>query len=168
MKNLLTIAGSDSCGGAGIQADIKTFSAHGCYAMSVITAITAQNTVAVNAVLDTTPEMIKEQLDAIFTDIRVDGVKIGMVSAAPAIKVIVEGIKKYAPPIVVVDPVMVSTSGFNLLNPAAIDTLIHTLLPRATIITPNIPEAEILANMKIRTTADIETSAKIIHGIGAK
>ena len=122
MKKLLTIAGSDSSGGAGIQADMKTFSAHGCYAMSVITAITAQNTVAVKDVMDVPPEMVKAQMDAVFEDVFPDGVKVGMVSAIATIATIAEGLKKYSPKILVVDPVMVSKSGYHLLRPCLLYT----------------------------------------------
>ena len=168
MKKLLTIAGSDSCGCAGIQADIKTFSANGCYAMSVIAAVTAQNTQGVFAVQDIDPDIIKAEIDAIFTDIEVDGVKIGMVSNAESIRVIAERLRKYKPGKIVLDPVMVSKSGYDLLKPEAVRTLIEELVPLAYVITPNIPEAEIIADMKIVDREDVEEAAKRIKAMGAK
>lgn len=116
MFHLLTIAGSDSSGGAGIQADLKTFAANGCYGMSVITAVTAQNTTGVTAIQNIDPEVIGAQIDAVFQDVRVDGVKIGMVSASPQIQVIAEKMRQYAPKVLVIDPVMVATSGAYLLE----------------------------------------------------
>lgn len=167
MKHLLTIAGSDSGGGAGIQADIKTFSAHGCYGMSVITAVTAQNTCAVTAVQDITPEIIAAQLDAVFSDIRVDAVKIGMVSQTASIRTIAQKLRQYRPEIVVVDPVMVSKSGFHLLQPDAVEALKDELLPLAVMLTPNIPEAEILTDMKIVTQEDRKCAAEKLKKMGA-
>ena len=146
MKKALTIAGSDSGGGAGIQADLKTFSAHGVFGMSVITAITAQNTMGVLAVQDVWPEMIAKQMEAIFEDMGAEVVKVGMVSQPETIRVIAAGLRKYAPPLIVVDPVMVSKSGYHLLQPEAEAILIAELLPLATLVTPNIPEAEVLAD----------------------
>lgn len=168
MKKVLTIAGSDSSGGAGIQADLKTFSAHGVYGMSVITAVTAQNTQGVFAVEDISRNVIAKQIEAIFDDIEVDGVKIGMVSQVQTIEVIAEQLRHYLPEIIVLDPVMVSKSGFHLLNPLAEATLIKELLPMATIVTPNIPEAEVMTNMSIRTLKQMEESAKAIYQMGAK
>ena len=168
MKHLLTIAGSDSIGGAGIQADIKTFSAHGCYAMSVITAVTAQNTVAVTAVEDMTPEIIAAQMDAIFSDVRVDGVKIGMLSRAESIRVIAEKLRMYQPPVVVLDPVMVSKSGYALLQPEAIDALLSELLPLATMLTPNLPEAEKITGKKILKKTEMEAAAREIAALGPR
>ena len=147
MKHLLTIAGSDSSGGAGIQADLKTFAAHATFGMSVITAVTAQNTCGVTAVQDITPEMITAQMDAVFSDVRVDGVKIGMVSRSESIHAIAEGLKKWKPAIVVVDPVMISKSGYPLLQPEACETLVKELLPLATLLTPNLPEAEVICGL---------------------
>lgn len=168
MKKLLTIAGSDSSGGAGIQADLKTFSAHGVFGMSVITALTAQNTQGVFAVQDISRDMIAAQIKAVFEDIEVDGVKIGMVSQIPTIEVIAEGLRLYAPQIIVVDPVMVSKSGYHLLNPEAESALIRELLPLATVVTPNIPEAEVMTKMTIRTLSQMEDAAKMIQQMGAK
>ena len=168
MKHLLTIAGSDSSGGAGIQADLKTFAAHGVFGMSVITAVTAQNTCGVTAVQDINPEIITAQIDAVFSDIRVDGVKIGMVSRSESICAIAEGLKKWKPPVIVVDPVMISKSGYPLLQPEACETLIRELLPLATVLTPNLPEAEAICGFAIHTEQDMEKAARKILGLGAK
>lgn len=168
MKKVLTIAGSDSSGGAGIQADLKTFSAHGTFGMSVITAVTAQNTQGVFAVQDITPDIIKEQIKAIFEDISVDGLKIGMVSQIETIETIADGLKYYNPKNIVLDPVMVSKSGFHLLKTEAENTLIDKLLPLATIITPNIPEAEVITKLKIQRLEDMELAAKKIYNMGTK
>ena len=162
MRTALSIAGSDSSGGAGIQADIKTMSAHGIYAMSAITALTAQNTTGVTDILDSTPAFLSAQLDAVFTDIFPDAVKIGMVSSADLISVIAEKLRQYEARHIVVDPVMVATSGSRLLQENAVETLKTQLLPLAEVVTPNIPEAEILADMEIHTPADMETAAKLI------
>ena len=162
MRTALTIAGSDSSGGAGIQADIKTMSAHGIYAMSAITALTAQNTTGVTAILNSTPEFLAAQLDAVFTDIFPDAVKIGMVSSAELISVIAQKLRRYEARHIVVDPVMVATSGSRLLQENAVETLKTELLPLAEVVTPNIPEAEILAEMTIRSSADMEAAAKSI------
>ena len=162
MKTALTIAGSDSGGGAGIQADIKTMTAHGVYAMSAITALTAQNTTGVTAIMNVTPEFLEEQLDDIFTDIFPDSVKIGMVSESPLIHSISKKLRQYRPSFIVVDPVMVATSGARLISEEAIDTLKAELLPLATLVTPNIPEAEVLSGLTIKTTeAMIEAAAFI-------
>lgn len=161
MKVALTIAGSDCSGGAGIQADIKTMTANGVFAESVITALTAQNTTGVFGVFESSPEFVTQQLDAVFTDIYPDAIKIGMVSSAPIIKAIAEGLKKYEANIVI-DPVMVSTSGSKLLQDDAISTLEEVLFPLATLLTPNIPEAEILSNIKINSADDMTKSAEII------
>ncbi len=166
MKKVLTIAGSDSSGGAGIQADLKTFSAHGVYGLSVITAITAQNTQKVMDVLDIDPKMIGKQIDAIFDDMVVDAVKIGMVSQISSICEITGRIKKYRPPNIVLDPVMISKSGYSLLQPEAVNILIEELLPLAYLVTPNIPEAEQIANIKIHDVLDMEKAAKIIYTMG--
>lgn len=168
MKKVLTIAGSDSSGGAGIQADLKTFSAHGVFGMSVITAVTAQNTQGVFAVQDMTPEIIASQLDAIFTDIDVDAVKIGMVSQIDTIKIIAEKLKQYKPKHIVLDPVMVSKSGYDLLSPDAKEALIQELIPLATVITPNLPEAEVITGRNISTIKEMEEAAIQIHSLGAK
>ena len=163
MKTALSIAGSDSSGGAGIQADIKTMTMNGVYAMSAVTALTAQNTLAVKAILDSTPEFLKEQLDAVFEDIFPDSVKIGMVSSSELIDVIADRLKYYNAKNVVVDPVMVATSGSTLIKTEAIKTLVEKLLPIATLVTPNIPEAEILSDMKIKGKEDMIKAAEFIE-----
>ena len=149
MKTVLTIAGSDSSGGAGIQADIKTISAHKLYASSAITALTAQNTTGVFDILNVSSDFLKSELDAVFSDIYPDAVKIGMVSEIELINAIHDKLIEYNAKNIVLDPVMVATSGAHLLNDNAINTLIEKLFPLATIITPNVLEAEVLANMKI-------------------
>ena len=162
MKTALTIAGSDSSGGAGIQADIKTMTANGVYAMSAITALTAQNTTGVTDILESTPLFLGEQLDAIFTDIFPDAVKIGMVSSADLILVIADKLKQYGAKNIVVDPVMVATSGAKLLREDAVEALCRHLLPLAAVLTPNIPEAEILSGMAITDAAGMEAAARLI------
>lgn len=162
MKTALTIAGSDSCGGAGIQADIKTMTANGVYAMSAITALTAQNTTGVAAIYDVSPEFLGAQLDCVFTDIFPDAVKIGMVSSSGLISVIAGKLREYGAKHVVLDPVMVATSGARLISGDAVDTLVNELLPAAEVITPNIPEAEVLTGMKIGSGEDMEAAARII------
>ncbi len=162
MKKVLTIAGSDCSGGAGIQADLKTMSAHKIYGMSVITALTAQNTQGVFAVSDCSPEFVAKQIDCIFTDIIPDAVKIGMVSNIEIIKVIAQKLKDYNAKNIVLDPVMISTSGSKLLSDDAVQTLINTLMPLASIVTPNIAEAEVLSGLKITNSEDMQNSAVII------
>ena len=162
MKTALTIAGSDSCGGAGIQADIKTMTANGVYAMSAITALTAQNTTGVTGIMEATPAFLQEQLTDVIEDIWPDAVKIGMVSSCSLIEVIADTIEKYQLKNVVVDTVMVATSGAKLISDDAITTLKERLIPLATVITPNIPEAEVLADMKITSPEDMVTAAKKI------
>ena len=162
MKTALTIAGSDSSGGAGIQADMKTMTANGVYAMSAVTALTAQNTTGVTDILESTPHFLSEQLDAIFTDIFPDAVKIGMVSSADLIVVIAEKLKQYKAENIVVDPVMVATSGAKLLRDDAVEALCRELLPLAAVLTPNIPEAEILSGMTITDATGMEAAAKLI------
>jgi len=163
MKKVLTIAGSDCSGGAGIQADIKTITAHKMYAMSVITALTAQNTTGVFGVMDISADFVAAQIDAVMTDIFPDAVKIGMVSSPEIIEVIVQKLKEYNVKNIVVDPVMVSTSGSKLLSEGAMDALNSKLLPLATIITPNIAEAQCLSGISIKTANDMIKSAKIIN-----
>ena len=163
MKTALTIAGSDSSGGAGIQADIKTMTANGVYAMSAITALTAQNTTGVYGILEVTPEFLANQLDCIFTDIRPDAVKTGMVSSSALIEVIAQKLTQYKAENLVIDPVMVATSGAKLISDEAIETLKGKLLGLATLITPNIPEAQVLSGMDIRTAEDMERAAKAIY-----
>ena len=162
MKTALTIAGSDSSGGAGIQADIKTMTANGVFAMSAITALTAQNTTGVTDILEATPQFLGEELDAIFTDIFPDAVKIGMVSSSGLISVIADKLRQYGAKHIVVDPVMVATSGAKLLRDDAIAVLEAQLLPLATVLTPNIPEAEILSGMTIQNATDMEQAARTI------
>ena len=155
MHTALTIAGSDSSGGAGIQADIKTMITNGVYAMSAVTALTAQNTTGVTGIMDVTGDFLKQQLDAVFTDIYPDAVKIGMVSQSELIEAIAEKLKEYKAKNIVVDPVMVATSGAKLISDEAIDTLKEKLLPMADVITPNIPEGEVLSDMKNGKTTTI-------------
>ena len=162
MKTALTIAGSDSSGGAGIQADIKTMISNGVYAMSAITALTAQNTTGVTAIMDVTPEFFGEQIYEIFTDIYPDAVKIGMVSASGLIEKIADKLIEYKAKNIVVDPVMVATSGAKLITDDAISTLKKKLLPIATVLTPNIPEGEVLSGMKIENENDMVEAAKFI------
>ncbi|MCI5613123.1 MAG: bifunctional hydroxymethylpyrimidine kinase/phosphomethylpyrimidine kinase [Agathobacter sp.] len=162
MYTALTIAGSDSSGGAGIQADIKTMIANGVYAMSAITALTAQNTTGVTSIMEVTPEFLAEELDCIFTDIRPDAIKTGMVSSSELITVIADKLQQYQAKNIVVDPVMVATSGARLISEEAISTLKTKLLPLATVITPNIPEAVELSGMEITTKEDMEKAAAFI------
>lgn len=161
-KTALTIAGSDSSGGAGIQADIKTMMANGVYAMSAVTALTAQNTIGVTGIMEVTPEFLQLQLDAVFTDICPDAVKIGMVSGTALIHCIVEALQKYQAKNVVVDPVMVATSGARLMDEGALTTLKTELFPLATLLTPNIPETEIICGRKITDASDMEDAAEQI------
>ena len=162
MFKALTIAGSDSSGGAGIQADLKTMTLNGVFAMSAITALTAQNTEGVTDIMEVTPEFLKEQIDAVFTDIRPESVKIGMVASPELISAIAERLTFYDAKNIVLDPVMVATSGARLIKEEAIETLKEKLMPLATVVTPNIPEAEILSNMKISTVEDMEKAAEKI------
>ena len=162
LKTALTIAGSDSSGGAGIQADLKTMTMNGVFGMSAITALTAQNTTGVTAIQESTPEFLKQQIDAVFTDIYPDAVKIGMVSSSQLIRVIARRLKFYKAKNIVVDPVMVATSGSALMKTDAIDTLIEELLPISTVITPNVPEAQVLSGMKIENKDDMVAAAKKI------
>lgn len=162
MKKVLTIAGSDCSGGAGIQADLKTITAHKMYGMSAITALTAQNTTGVYAIMDVSPQFLANQLDCIFTDIQPDAIKIGMVSNASLIKVIAEKLIQYHATNIVVDPVMISTSGGKLLSDEAMDTLISTLLPLGDVLTPNIPEAEKLCGFPIHNEEDMTLAAQCI------
>ena len=162
LKTALTIAGSDCSGGAGIQADIKTMTMNGVYAMSAITALTAQNTTGVSAIQESTPEFLKQQIDAVFEDIYPDAVKIGMVASSQLIRVIADRLKFYDTKKVVVDPVMVATSGSALMKNDAVQTLVEELLPLAAVVTPNIPEAQVLSGMEIQTREDMCTAAKRI------
>lgn len=162
MKTCLTIAGSDSSGGAGIQADLKTMTVNGVYAMSVITALTAQNTQGVTGILDVSPEFINEQMDAVFTDIYPDAIKIGMVSSPEIVEAIARSLEKFQAKNIVLDPVMVATSGAKLLKEEAMDSLINRLIPLADVITPNIPEGEILSGMEIKSEDDMQKAAELI------
>lgn len=162
MNTALTIAGSDSSGGAGIQADLKTMLANHVYGMSAITALTAQNTTGVTDIMEVTPEFLAEQLDSIFTDIRPDAVKTGMVSSSQLIEIIADKLREYEAVNIVVDPVMVATSGAKLICDDAMETLKKKLFTLATVITPNIPEGEVLAGMKITSKEDMVTAAEKI------
>lgn len=167
MKKVLTIAGSDSCGGAGIQADIKAMSAQGVYAMSVITAVTAQNSMGVFAVQEIDIDIIKKQIEVLYSDIEIDAVKIGMLSTSNIIKVVSETLKDINATNIVIDPVMISKSGYYLLKNSAIDEL-KKFISQAMLVTPNIPEAEVLANMKICSEKDMIIAANRIKNLGAK
>ncbi len=162
MRTALTIAGSDCSGGAGIQADLKTMTMNGVYAMSAITAMTAQNTTGVFSIHESTPEFLQQQLDAVFVDIYPDAVKIGMVASADLIRVIADRLKHHHAKNIVVDPVMVATSGSALMKTDALQTLTDDLLPLAALVTPNIPEAQILSGMTISSKDDMITAAKKI------
>lgn len=163
MKTALTIAGSDTIGGAGIQADIKTMTVNGVYAMSVITALTAQNTLGVTGIMEVNPEFLASELDAVFNDIFPDAVKIGMVSSEKLIEIIADKLKQYKAKNIVVDPVMVATSGSKLIKSSAVNSLCLNLLPLATLVTPNIPEAEVLSGITVKTEKDMLTAAEIIY-----
>ena len=162
MKTALTIAGSDSGGGAGIQADIKTMTMNGVFATCAITALTAQNTLGVTGIMDVSAEFLAKELDAVFTDIPPDAVKIGMVSATSIIETIAEKLIEYKAKNIVLDPVMVATSGAKLISDDAIYALTEKLIPLATLITPNIPDGEVLADMKITSVEDMLSASKII------
>lgn len=163
MRTALTIAGSDCSGGAGIQADIKTMTMNGVYAMSAVTALTAQNTTGVSGISEITPAFLKDQLDMIFTDIAPDAVKVGMVSGSELIRIIADRLIFYKAKAIVVDPVMVTTSGADLVQAEAVDTMKLSLFPIAALITPNIPEAEILTGMKIESEEDMIKAAVYLH-----
>jgi hydroxymethylpyrimidine/phosphomethylpyrimidine kinase len=167
VKKVLTIAGSDSSGGAGVQADIKTMSALGAYAMSVICSVTAQNTTGVFDVCDIPAATVERQIDAVFEDIEVDAVKIGMVSSREIIEVIAARLSHYKPPVIVVDPVMVSTSGSRLLQEDAVDAVKALLLPLATLVTPNLPEAEVLCGQELASEQDVKEALHQIHQMGS-
>lgn len=165
MKKILSIAGSDCSGGAGIQADMKTMTTMGCYAMSVITALTAQNTMGVYGVSDVSPEFVGKQMDCVFEDIRPDAVKIGMVSNREIIEVIADRLSFHKAENIVLDPVMVATSGGRLLADGTVDALLEKLFPLAQMITPNLPEAKVLCNMDIKNAAEMEIAARKIAGM---
>ena len=162
MRTALSIAGSDSSGGAGIQADLKTMTMNGVFAMSAITALTAQNTTGVTGIMEVTPDFLQQQIDAVFEDIYPDAVKIGMVSSSALIEKIAERLQFYGAKNIVVDPVMVATSGSRLIAEEAVKTLKEKLLPIAAVVTPNIPEAKILSGMEIHTEEEMEKAAKMI------
>jgi hydroxymethylpyrimidine/phosphomethylpyrimidine kinase len=168
IKKVLTIAGSDCSGGAGIQADLKTFAAHGVYGMSVIVSVVAENTARVIGSQDIAPDIIEKQIDAVFEDIGADAVKIGMLSQPACMEAVARKLTEYKPSNVVIDPVMVAKNGCPLMRPDSMETLIEKILPLADLLTPNIPEAEAITGMTIRTAADMEQAAKQIAGLGAK
>lgn len=168
MKRALTIAGSDSGGGAGIQADLKTFAARGVFGMSAITALTAQNTLGVQGVLEIPPEFVAEQIDSVVRDIGVDVVKTGMIANAGIIEIVASKIREYRLASLVVDPVMMAKSGDPLLHPEARATLIRALLPLATVVTPNLPEAQVLSGLEIATLDDMRRAARAIYSLGPK
>ena len=153
VKKVLTIAGSDCSGGAGIQADLKTFSAHGVFGMSVVVSVVAENTFRVIDIQDITPDMVEKQIDAVFEDIEVDAVKIGMLSQPVLMEAVAGKLKHYSPKNVIIDPVMYAKNGAALMNPNSIDTLIKTIIPLGDLVTPNIPEAEKISGMSITTKA---------------
>lgn len=168
MKTALSIAGSDCSGGAGIQADLKTMSALGVFAMSVIVSVVAENTSRVISIEDVSPKVISDQIDAVFEDIDVNAVKVGMLSTPECMTAVAEKLKQYNPEFVVIDPVMYAKNGCALMQENSISTLINTVIPIATLLTPNIPEAEKIADMKIVTVEDMKIAAKKIVGLGAK
>ena len=164
----MTIAGSDCSGGAGIQADLKTFAAHGAYGMSVIVSVVAENTSRVLSIQDIMPKIIADQIDAVFEDIEVDGVKIGMLSGVEQMKIVAEKLRYYRPHGMVLDPVMVAKGGCALMHPDALETLKKELLPLAFVLTPNIPEAEAITGMKIQTVEDRKAAAVCMEHMGSK
>lgn len=162
MKTVLSIAGTDPSGGAGIQADIKTMTMNGVYAMSVITAMTAQNTTGVKSIQESTPEFLRDQLDCVFEDIFPDAVKLGMLSSSELIEVTAARLRFYRPKNIVLDPVMVATAGSPLIKNEAVETMMKELAPLASLITPNIPEAEVLSGMTIKDRSDMRSAAKML------
>ena len=168
MKKVLSIAGSDCSGGAGIQADLKTFSAYGVFGMSVIVSVVAENTSRVTAIQDITPDMIGRQIDAVFEDIGADAVKVGMLSSPECMDAVAAKLKQYKPANVVIDPVMYAKNGCPLMDLEAIDTLIDDMIPLADVLTPNIPEAEKITGMKILSLGDMEAAARRIYAMGTK
>ena len=166
MKKVLSIAGSDCSGGAGIQADLKTFSAHGVFGMSVVVAVVAENTCRVIGIQDITPDMIEKQIDAVFEDIEVDAVKVGMLSSVVCMEAVAGKLRQYKPKNVVVDPVMYAKNGCPLMDPHAIDALVSTIIPLASVLTPNIPEAEKIAGMTVENIEAMEKAARQIHRMG--
>lgn len=168
MKNVLSIAGSDCSGGAGIQADLKTFSAHEVFGMSVIVSVVAENTCRVIDIQNISPDMIKKQIDAVFEDIQVDAVKIGMLSTPECMIAVAEQIERYQPKNVVIDPVMYAKNGCPLMDPRSVNSLIKEIIPLADILTPNIPEAERISGMKINSIREMEMAANKIFAMGCK
>lgn len=168
MKKVLSIAGSDCSGGAGIQADLKTFSAHGIFGMSVIVSVVAENTSRVIDIQDITPDMIGKQIDAVFEDIEVDAVKVGMLSTPDCMRAVAAKLLQYKPRNIVVDPVMYAKNGCPLMDPTAVHTLIETIIPIADVLTPNIPEAEKIADLSISTVDDMEAATRKIYTMGCK
>jgi len=168
MKIALTIAGSDSGGGAGIQADLKTFSALGVYGMSVLTSITAQNTLGVQGIHDLPPYFVGLQIDSVMQDIGTDAVKIGMLSNAQIIKIVSEKIKEYKVKNLVIDPVMVAKGGDRLLKEEAVEALKQDLIPLAMVLTPNLSEAEVLSDLRIKNIKDMKEAARKIYKLGPK
>ncbi len=168
MKTALTIAGSDCSGGAGIQADLKTFSAHGVFGMSVIVSVVAENTARVLQIQNITPEMIAAQLDAVFEDIPPDAVKIGMLSSPECMRAVAAKLREYRPANVTIDPVMYAKNGCPLMDPSSIGALIEEVLPLADLLTPNIPEAECISGMKIESLEDARRAAERIHEMGCR
>lgn len=168
MKKTLSIAGSDCSGGAGIQADLKTFSAHGVFGMTAITSVVAENTVRVIEYQDIHPDIIEKQMDAVFEDIFPDAVKIGMLSCRAGMLAVARKLHEWKPSNIVIDPVMYAKNGCALMAPEAIETLIAEIVPLADVITPNIPEAEKMSGMSIHTQSDMEHAAKLIHAMGCR
>jgi hydroxymethylpyrimidine/phosphomethylpyrimidine kinase len=168
LVRVLTIAGSDSCGGAGIQADLKTIMALGGFGMSVITALTAQNTLGIHDIYEISPEFVERQFESIMTDVGVDAAKTGMLANTGILKAVARMIRKYGIKKVVVDPVMAAKGGEALIRGEARETLIRELLPLAFVVTPNIPEAEVLSEMKITSTSSMKEAAKVIYRFGAR
>lgn len=168
LPTALTVAGSDCSGGAGVQADLKTFSANGVFGMSVITSVVAENTSRVISVQNITPQMISDQFDAVFEDIKVNAVKVGMLSDETRMEIVAQKLKEYSPEYVVIDPVMIAKGGHALMEQSAMDTLKKLIIPLSFVLTPNIPEAEAVTGMKICNTEDMKKAAGIIYGLGAK
>jgi len=168
MRKILSIAGSDCSGGAGIQADLKTFSAHGLFGMSVVVSVVAENTCRVIDIQDVTPDMIEKQIDAVFEDIDVDAVKIGMLSTPACMRAVAGKLRQYKPKNVVVDPVMYAKNGSPLMEPGSTDELIATIIPLAGVLTPNIPEAEKITGMNIKNIEHMEDAARQIHSMGCQ
>ena len=167
IKTALTIAGSDCSGGAGVQADLKTMSALGVFGMSVIVSVVAENTSRVISIEDISPKVIADQIDAVFEDIPPDAVKVGMLSTPACMEAVASKLREYRPAHVVIDPVMYAKNGSPLMQESSIDTLIQTVIPAATLLTPNIPEAEKIAGMKIVTPEDMQEAARAIYRMGA-